>query len=79
MTSISMPGRGNLVLVLRFDLSDPENTAGKATEYKYGYDTHGSLALTRDHLWHSTLFSYQDSFSDSAKNGNTFAYPTTDH
>ena len=26
-------GRGNLVLVLRFDLTDPDNTAGKATAY----------------------------------------------
>lgn len=69
-------GRGNLMRVVRFDLTDPNNAAGKATEYKYGYDTNGSLVLTRDHLWHSTLFSYQDSFSDST-NRNTFAYPTT--
>ncbi|HEX7772370.1 MAG TPA: hypothetical protein VF435_08100, partial [Pyrinomonadaceae bacterium] len=39
-------GRGNLVLVRRFELTDPENTAGKATESKYGYDTNGSLAFT---------------------------------
>lgn len=32
-------GRGNLVLVMRYDLTDPNNTAGKATEYKYGFDT----------------------------------------
>ena len=70
-------GRGNLVLVLRFDLNDPNNTAGQASEFKYGYDTNGSLVLTRDHLWHQTNFSYQDSFSDSTKNGNTFAYATT--
>ena len=69
-------GRGNLVLVKRYDVTDPNN-AGKTTEYKYGYDTNGSLAFTRDHQWHSTLFSYQDSFSDSTKNGNKFAYPTT--
>ncbi len=69
-------GRANLVLVLRYDLTDPENTAGKATEYKYGYNTNGSLAFTRDHLWRQTNFSYQDSFSDTT-NHNTFAYPTT--
>jgi len=70
-------GRGNLVLVLRFDLTDPDNAAGKATEYKYGYDTDGALAFTRDHLWHQTNFSYQDSFSDGNNARNTFAYPTT--
>ena len=70
-------GRGNLVLVLRFDLTDPDNTAGKASEYKYGYDTNGSLAFTRDHLWHQTNISYQDSFSDGNNSRNTFAYPTT--
>ena len=69
-------GRGNLVLVLRFDLTDPDNTANKAMQYKYGYDTNGSLAFTRDHLWHQTNLSYQDSFSDS-NNHNTFAYATT--
>jgi RHS repeat-associated protein len=70
-------GRGNLVLVLRYDLTDLDNTLGRGTEVKYGYNTNGSRALIRDHLWHQTNFGYQDSFSDSSKNGNTFAYPTT--
>ena len=70
-------GRGNLVLVLRFDLTDPNNSAGKASEYKYGYDTNGSMVLTRDHLWHQTNYNYQDSFSDGNNSRNTFAYPTT--
>ena len=69
-------GRGNLVLVLRYDVTDPENTS-KATEYKYGYDTNGSLAFKRDHLGHQTNFDYQDSFSDDNNSRNTFAYPTT--
>jgi len=70
-------GRGNLVLVLRFDLTDPDNTAGRATEFKYGYNTNGSVAFTRDHLTHQTSFNYQDSFSDGNNSRNTFAYPTT--
>ena len=70
-------GRGNLVHVLRYDLTDPNNAASKATEYKYGYNTNGSLAFTRDHLWHQTFFNYQDSFSDGNNSRNTFAYPTT--
>jgi len=70
-------GRGNLVLVSRFDLTDPENTAGKATEVKYAYNTNGSLAFTRDQLGCQTVFNYQDSFSDSNNSRNTFAYPTT--
>lgn len=69
-------GRGNLVHVVRYDLTDPDNTAGRATEFKYGYDVNGSLAFTRDHLWHQTFFNYQDSFSDGNNSRNTFAYPT---
>lgn len=69
-------GRGNLVLVKRFDVTDPEN-ANKASEYKYGYDINGSQAFTRDHLGHQTNFNYQDSFSDGNNTRNTFAYLTT--
>ncbi len=69
-------GRGNLAHILRYDVTDPNNNA-KTTEYKYGYDTNGSTIFTRDHLWHQTNISYQDSFSDGNNSRNTYAYPTT--
>jgi len=70
-------GRGNLVLVFRFDVTDPDNALGRGTEHKYGYDTNGSVIFTRDHFWRQTNFSYQDSFSDGHNGRNTYAYPTT--
>jgi RHS repeat-associated protein len=70
-------GRGNVVLVFRFDVTDPDNALGKGIERKYGYDTNGSVIFTRDHFWRQTNISYQDSFSDGNNSRNTFAYPTT--
>jgi RHS repeat-associated protein len=69
-------GRGNLVHMLRYDVTDPDNTS-RAMEFKFGYDTNGSVSFTRDHLWHQTNFNYQDSFSDGNNSRNTFAYQTT--
>jgi YD repeat-containing protein len=68
-------GRGNLCDVIRYDATDQYNW-NKVSEFKYGYDIAGSVAFTRDHLWHQNFISYTDSFSDSV-NRNTFAYPTT--
>jgi len=70
-------GRGNLVLVYRFDVTDPDNTLGSGQEFKYGYDTNGSVVFTRDHFWRQTNVSYQDSFSDGFNSRNTYAYPTS--
>jgi YD repeat-containing protein len=68
--------RGNLVSVQRIstDPNDPPNTN---TEFKWGYDVSGSVAFTRDALWHQNFFDYTDSFSDGNNGRNTFAYPTT--
>ncbi len=68
-------GRGNLVLMHRWDASDPDNYS-KTIENKWGYWTTGAVAFSRDqeHL-HQTNISYSDAFSDSV-NRNTFAYPT---
>ncbi len=68
-------GRGNLVLVERWDVNYPDDTARVLTT-KFGYNTTGSMIFTGDGLWHRTDFSYTDSFSDG-QNHNTFAYPTT--
>jgi YD repeat-containing protein len=67
-------GRGNLIDVLRWDVTDPDN-GSKALEFKYGYNIVGAVTFTRDHLWHQNFFNYADSFSDGV-NRNTFAYPT---
>ena len=68
-------GRGNLVLVERWDVNHPDDYSRVLTT-KFGYNTIGSLTFTGDGLWHRTDFSYTDSFSDG-QNHNTFAYPTT--
>ena len=67
-------GRGNLTLVLRYDVTDPTNV-NKATQHKWGYNTTGSLIFDRDHPWHQANIGYADAFSDNV-NRNTFAYPT---
>ena len=71
----SVQGRGNLCLVLRYDITDPNNAAGKGTEFKYGYNQTGSVTFTRDDQWHQQFFYYDDSFSDGV-NRNTYAYLT---
>ena len=69
-------GRGNLVDVLHWDVTDPNNSA-KALESRTGYDIDGSIVFTRDALNHQNSISYTDSFSDGNNNRHTFAYPTT--
>ncbi|HWN08814.1 MAG TPA: S8 family serine peptidase [Pyrinomonadaceae bacterium] len=68
-------GRGNLSQLARWDVNDPQNLNGTATETKWRVNSTGSVLILRDHLWHQTHFDYTDSFSDSG-NRNTFAYPT---
>jgi YD repeat-containing protein len=69
-------GRGNLNVVRRSDVTDPDETS-KASEYETGYNTSGSVVFTRDPLDHQTSVSYIDSFSDGQNDRNTYAYPTT--
>jgi RHS repeat-associated protein len=63
-------GRGNLVLEQRWDALDPNNY-NKVAEYKWGYYTTGSVAFTRDPLYHQSNIEYTDS-----NGGHTYAYPT---
>ncbi|HEY6806783.1 MAG TPA: DUF4214 domain-containing protein [Pyrinomonadaceae bacterium] len=69
-------GRGNLSLVQRYDITDPNNTNNTAVETRYRVNSTGSVLMVRDHLSHQKFIAYGDSFSD-AINRNTFAYPTT--
>jgi YD repeat-containing protein len=75
-------GRGNLVDVLRWDVTD-QNNAAKALESRVGYDIDGSVIFTRDALNHRTTISYGDAFAaggtdlDAPRSFATFAYPTT--
>jgi YD repeat-containing protein len=69
----SFTTRGNLCNVARHDVNDPNHPAH---EFKYGYNTAGSVIFTRDHLWHQNFIGYTDAFADSV-NRNSFAYPTT--
>jgi RHS repeat-associated protein len=69
-------GRGNVCQVERFDVNDPNNVNNSSVVSKTGYNITGSVAFTRDHLLHNTLFYYTDDFSDTTKNGNKYAYPT---
>jgi YD repeat-containing protein len=68
-------GRGNLNVVRRWDVNDPDDDS-KASEYETGYNTSGSVIFKRDPLDHQTDVSYADSFSDGQNNRNTYAYPT---
>jgi YD repeat-containing protein len=70
-------GRANKVWEMRYDVTDPDNTA-KGTDTIYEYYTTGSVIYARDPSGHAVNISYTDSFFDAAKNSlNTFAYPTT--
>lgn len=69
-------GRGNLVLVQRFDVNDPDDFNGTHVEFKSRYNDTGSLIGTMDPGFHQFNISYADSFSDN-QNRNTYAYPTT--
>lgn len=69
-------GRGNLVGVRRWDVTDSNNISltGLST---IGYNSTGTIKFTRDALNHQANFSYADSFSDGVNSRNTLAYPTT--
>jgi YD repeat-containing protein len=75
-------GRGNVVEVRRWDVSDPTDES-KAHKSKMGYDINGSVVFTRDSLTHQTTIGYTDAFSangttlDAPLSSQTFAYPTT--
>jgi YD repeat-containing protein len=68
-------GRGNLNVIRRWDVSNP-NDPNKSLASTIGYNTSGSVIFSRDPLNHEVRVSYTDSFSDSV-NRNTLAYPTT--
>jgi YD repeat-containing protein len=68
-------GRGDLNVVRRWDVTDPNNV-NKSVASTLGYNTSGSVIFSRDPLNHQASISYTDSFSDSV-NRNTLAYPTT--
>jgi YD repeat-containing protein len=68
-------GRGDLNVVRRWDVTDPNNI-GKSFAITAGYNTSGSVIFSRDPLNHQASVSYADSFSDSVSH-NTLAYPTT--
>jgi YD repeat-containing protein len=68
-------GRGNLVWIGRWDVSDINNFDKHRRSY-IKYNRTGSVIKTEDHSGHGNTISYTDSFSD-AVNRNTFAFPTT--
>ncbi len=67
-------GRGNLTSVRRWDASDSANSA-KLVESNIGYDSAGSVVLSRDPLGHTTNVDFADSFSTTV-GVTTRAYPT---
>jgi RHS repeat-associated protein len=69
-------GRGNLVGVRRWDVTDSTNV-NLSVLSTTGYNSTGTVKFTRDALGHQISFSYADSFSDGINNRNTLAYPTT--
>ncbi|HEV7745767.1 MAG TPA: S8 family serine peptidase [Pyrinomonadaceae bacterium] len=70
-------GRGNLSAVSRWDVTDINNAAKVIQQRRIGYNSAGSVTLTRDALGHQSSASYVDSFSVASNNGSKFAYPTT--
>jgi RHS repeat-associated protein len=68
-------GRGNLVWIGRWDVTDINNS-NKLLHQFIKYNRTGSVIKTGDHWNQGTVLSYTDSFSDGV-NRNTFAYPTT--
>ncbi|HEU4596604.1 MAG TPA: S8 family serine peptidase [Pyrinomonadaceae bacterium] len=70
-------GRGNLVLVQRFDVNDPTSASNTLVEFKYRYNKTGSMIGTMDPGFHQVNVSYADNFSDNNNSRNTYAYPTT--
>ncbi|HLG15183.1 MAG TPA: Ig-like domain-containing protein, partial [Blastocatellia bacterium] len=68
-------GRGNLCVVRRWNVNDPNNSA-LAVENRIGYNTVGGAIFSRDPLGHQSTVSYADLFSDFLDRG-TLAYATT--
>jgi RHS repeat-associated protein len=68
-------GRGNLVWVGRWDVTDVNNSSKILNSYTK-YNRTGSIIKTEDAYGQGTAISYTDAFSD-AVNRNTFAYPTS--
>jgi RHS repeat-associated protein len=68
-------GRGNVVWIARWDVSDVNNF-DKHTHTNIKYNRTGSVIKVDDHYGVGSTISYTDSFSD-AVNRNTFAYPTS--
>ena len=69
--------RGNLTHVNRWDALAPTNPYNILITVMT-YDAAGSLLSTTDPIGHATRLAYDDSFSDSSKNGlGTYAYATT--
>lgn len=68
-------GRGNLVWIGRWDVTDINNSS-KLLHQFIKYNRTGSVIKTGDHWNQGTVLSYTDSFSDGV-NRDTFAYPTT--
>jgi YD repeat-containing protein len=69
-------GRGNLVWIGRWDVSDVNNFDKHSRSY-IKYNRTGSVIKTEDHFGHGKTISYTDTFSDGVTTRNTFAYPTT--
>jgi YD repeat-containing protein len=63
--------RGNLTKTRRYEMGTSSYTENKA-----GYNTTGSLILTRDALNHDNVIAYADRFADTIDR-NSYAYPTT--
>ncbi len=68
-------GRGNMVGIRRWDVTDINNV-NQSVLSTIGYYSTGTVRFTQDALGHTVIYSYTDSFSDGG-NRNTFAYPTT--
>jgi RHS repeat-associated protein len=72
--AVDARGRGNVVWIGRWDVSDVNNFA-KHTQTTVKYNRTGSVIKVEDHYGVGSTIDYTDSFSD-AVNRNTFAYPT---
>jgi RHS repeat-associated protein len=74
-SSGTQAGRGNLVWIGRWDVTDVNNSSKILNSYTK-YNRTGSVIKTEDHFGQGTSISYTDAFSDGVPR-NTFAYPTT--
>jgi RHS repeat-associated protein len=73
-------GRGNLTAVRRYNCAD-DSAAYDDNQAVWiqlnGYNMAGSNIWTADASGHTTNINYGDNFSDSTRNQNTLAFPTT--